>query len=110
MISVRTLEEFQQQVREEPALLYYISHESCNVCKVLKPKIIALLSEHFPKMNMYYIDAKQTPEISAQLSVFAVPTIIVYFDRKEFFRFSRNISLAELEEKLQKTYNLMFDS
>jgi len=91
------------------ALLVYFSHEHCNVCKVLKPKIQALLMRRYPKIKMLYCDTINQPEIAAQHAVFAVPTILVWFQGKETFRFSRNIGLTEFEEAIARPYVLLFE-
>ena len=67
------------------------------------------LDENFPKLKMTYIDVEQEKELAAQLTIFAVPTIIIYFDGKEFLRYSRNINFDELHQSLERMYNLYFD-
>jgi len=101
-------EDFKRKQTNDPAALFYFSHDACNVCKVLKPKISMLLEEKFPRINMYYIDIYKNPEISGQQSIFAVPTLMAYFDGKEFIRKSRNIGVSELEDLIQKPYALLF--
>jgi thiol-disulfide isomerase/thioredoxin len=78
------------------------------VCKVLKPKIYELLQNEFPKIKFRYIDVKKTPEISAQNNIFTVPTILIYFEGKEFVRRSRNIGITELKNLIERPYKLMF--
>ena len=107
--NINTLEEFQNTIQNNQAVLVYFSHEKCNVCKVLKPKILDMLTEYFPKIKMYYSDTELFPEIAAQNSIFTVPTIIIYLDNKEFIRKSRNIGIDELGKDLERPYNLMFN-
>ncbi|GAO28180.1 thioredoxin family protein [Geofilum rubicundum] len=109
MENVASTERFEAIIRQEAAVLAYFSHEQCNVCKVLKPKVEALLADQFPKIKALYCDTKNAPEIAASQSVFAVPTIIVWFEGKETYRFSRNIGLQELEGALSRPYHLFFD-
>ncbi len=91
-----------------PASLFYFSHDDCNVCKVLKPKVFELLQEKCPKIPMYYVNIHKIPEISGQRSIFAVPTILVYLDGQEIIRKSRNIGLAELDDLIAKPYSIFF--
>jgi thioredoxin 1 len=109
MKDIRSTEEFEALIGKEPALLAYFSHDQCNVCKVLKPKVEELLAEKFPKIKPIYCNTKSAPEIAAAQSVFAVPTIIVWFEGKETYRFSRNVGLQELEAALSRPYALFFD-
>ena len=106
--SVESLETLEATIKEDAAVLLYISHDACNVCKVLKPEIATLFDTNFPQVQQYYIDSKNQAEIAAQYSVFAVPTVIIYLDGKEFFRESRNISLTQLKEKVARPYELFF--
>jgi len=99
---------FQDICQNEAASLFYFSHDECNVCKVLKPKVYDLLTKKFPEIKMYYVNIHKTPEISGQNSIFTVPTIIVYMDKREIFRRSRNIGLGELESLISKPYNIFF--
>ena len=100
--------ELESELDKEGAVLVYFSHEQCNVCKVLKPKVANLLEESFPKMEIFYADTVKTPEIAAQNSVFTVPTIICYFGGKETFRKSRNIGIDELGNQIDRPYNMIF--
>lgn len=107
--SIQSLEEFNQQIAQLPGTLFYFSHEKCNVCKVLKPKIHDLLISEFPQIEMFYCDTVLYPEIAGQKSIFTVPTILVFFDGKEFLRKSRNIGISELKNELHRPYSIFFD-
>jgi thioredoxin 1 len=107
--SIHNYEEYQSLIHQEKAILVYFSHDQCNVCKVLRPKIANLLSDEFPKMNMYYVDTVELPLISGQERIFAVPTLIVFFEGKEYIRKSRNIGLDELRREIERPYHLMFE-
>lgn len=100
--------QFEALKAEEEALLLYFSHEECNVCKVLKPKIDELLTAQFPAIKMVYINTKKFPQIAGQERIFTVPTLSVIFDGKEYLRKSRNVSLQALAEELERPYSLFF--
>ncbi len=109
MLNVENFEQYKEIIEKNDAVLFYFSHEKCNVCKVLKPKIKELLDEEFPKMSIFYCDTVKTPEIAAQNSIFAVPTILVYFAGKESLRKSRNIGIGELRDELQRPYSILLN-
>jgi thioredoxin 1 len=109
MNTIQSIDHFQEVIKEKAAVLVYFSHEQCSVCKVLKPKIKALLEEKFPKMEMYYNDTVNQAEVAAQNRVFAVPTVLVFFDGRETYRFSRNIGLGELEQSIERPYSMIFE-
>ncbi|MCP3929309.1 MAG: thioredoxin family protein [Bacteroidetes bacterium] len=104
-----TIEEFQNKISTTEAAVVYFSHESCNVCKVLKPKVGKLLSEKFPKMKLFFSDTQKLPEIAGQNRIFSVPTLLIFFDGKETFRFSRSISIQEIEMRIRRPYTLFFE-
>jgi len=106
---IKSLAEFNQKISELPGALFYFSHEKCNVCKVLKPKIHDLFKSEFQKIHMFYCDTVLYPEIAGQNSIFTVPTILVFFDGKEFLRKSRNIGIDELKMELVRPYTIFFD-
>ena len=106
--NIRDLDEFNAQKAGNSLMLVYFSHEGCNVCKVLKPKIEEIVKNTFQRLELFYVDTLQQPELAGQNSVFAVPTIILFSDGKESHRFSRNFGLDELLEKLERFYSLAF--
>lgn len=109
MIDIKSQVEFEEFIKNSEAALIYFSTPQCNVCKVLKPKVQELLNDKFPKIKMAYVDCEFLKEVSAQNRIFAVPTILVFLDGKEFIRKSRNISIAEFSEELQRPYELYFN-
>ena len=108
MLHLESVEELDQLITNENFVLLYISTPTCNVCKVLLPKIDNLLKK-FPNIKSRYIDATKFPELQGRFLVFAVPTIIGFITSKETFRESRNISLEVLEEKIDRYYSLIFE-
>jgi len=105
---INSFDEFNTIILKEKAVLIYFSNNTCSVCKVLKPKIHELLNTYFPLIQMYYCDTTEKPEIAAQNSIFTVPTILIFFDSKEFIRKSRNIGISELQKEIERPYLLMF--
>jgi len=104
---ITSFEEF-EKLKKEAALLAYFSTEACNVCKVLKPKVVHLLETHFPEMKMAYIKSDVLPDVAGQNQIFAAPTILVFFDGREYIRKSRNIGIGELQEAIARLYQMMF--
>lgn len=47
--SIETLLEFQQLILQNKAISFYLSTPECNVCKVLKPKVIQMVQNDFPQ-------------------------------------------------------------
>ena len=106
-ISIKTFSEFQSIIIKHQAVCIYLSTPDCSVCKVLKPKVIEMLKDVFPKIHFCYVDLSEAKEIRGQLSVFSVPTILVYFEGKETIRTSRNVHLEELREQIERYYKMI---
>ncbi|MGW8314206.1 MAG: thioredoxin family protein [Bacteroidales bacterium] len=106
---IETPERLNKLLENKEGLLLYFSNDGCNVCKVLKPKVREMLEEQYPKMHMGYVDTERSPLLSGQHRVFTIPTILLFFMGKEQHRFSRNISLYQLEEAIAKPYGMIFE-
>ncbi len=106
--SIKIFSEFQSYILEYQAVCFYLSTPECNVCKVLKPKVLEMVENDFPKINFCYVDLNAAKEISGQLSIFSVPTILIYFEGKETIRVSRNVHLEELREQIERYYKMIF--
>jgi len=101
------LEEIQNIIKSEVGVLLYFSGENCNVCHALRPKFKELFDKEFPKIKQIYLDAHENPQISANFQVFSVPTMLVFLDGKEFIREGRAVSMHQLQQKLQRPYEIM---
>jgi thioredoxin-like negative regulator of GroEL len=102
-----TKEYINSLLKDEVGVILYFSTKTCNVCKVLKPKIEEKFKDNFPDIKMEHIDCEKYPEISANYSVFSVPTILVFLQGKEFVREGRNVSVDILVDKIRRPYNIM---
>ena len=109
MKNIKSIQEIDTLVEENLGVLAYFSHERCNVCKTLKPKLSEYFFQHFPKMEQIYIDIEKLPEVAAQHSIFTVPVVIVFFEGKETCRKARAFGIQELAELVNRPYSLMFD-
>ncbi len=98
-------DEFHAAKREHPLMLAYLSTPTCNVCKVLRPKVEALLDER--GVPGVYVDTTALPAVAGQLLVFAVPTIVLFAQGRELGRLSRHLSMAQLEAELARAQRLL---
>jgi thioredoxin 1 len=109
MNELTNTEEIQNLIAEKPAVVFYFYNDSCQPCVALRPKILELIDEKFPKMELYFINSAKNPEVNGQFNIFASPVILVFFDRKEYIRKSKYVSIPEIEKEIQRYYQLMFD-
>jgi thioredoxin 1 len=102
------IQDIEKLTSEKIAVLLYFYNDNCAPCKVLRPKVQAMAVTDFPEIEFRLINAEQFPATSAQFGVFASPTILAFFEGKEYIRESKNISISELHDKIERIYNMIF--
>ncbi|MFA5216151.1 thioredoxin family protein [Sulfuricurvum sp.] len=107
---MQTLETIQQTLDQNDAVMLYFSAPTCNVCHALKPKLVEAIITEFPIFMMESIDISEIPEIASHFSVFTIPTVLIFFQGREFLRKSRHMSVGEVVEDIRRPYNLMVES
>jgi len=101
------IENLQQTINENLAVMVYFSAPTCNVCHSLKPKLMQAMENNFDKFEIVSIDTSVEVETSAQHNVFAIPTVLVFLDGKEFLRKSRHMSVEEVIKEIKRPYEIM---
>ncbi|MCX6075736.1 MAG: thioredoxin family protein [Campylobacterales bacterium] len=104
---MRNIEEIQLIVKENPAVMLYFSAPTCNVCHALKPKLLEAIGKNFEKFKIISIDISTSQEIAAYFSVFAIPTVLIFLDGREFLRKSRYMSVDEVIREIKRPYEIM---
>jgi len=94
-------------IESESAVAVYFSTPNCGVCHALLPKVEALFSEKFPLIKFVQIQIDKSPGISGEYGVFSAPTLLVFFETKEFLRKVRLMGIRELQEKIERPYNML---
>jgi thioredoxin-like negative regulator of GroEL len=107
MNQVNNLQTLNERINTGNPVLVYFSGENCSVCHDLKPKIDESIKKEFPLFELYEVKADISKELARHFTVFSIPTILVYFDKKEFFRKGRNLSVSLFIQELKRPYNLM---
>jgi thiol-disulfide isomerase/thioredoxin len=105
---IKNLEELQQVIADKPAVIAYFYNDNCAPCLSLRPKIIELVDEHFPKIELHFVNS-EIREIPAHYGVYDNPTLLIFFDRKEYIRESKYVSVAKLHGDIERYYNLIFN-
>jgi thioredoxin-like negative regulator of GroEL len=104
----QTLEEANEFIRENPAVLVFFSDESCNVGDALSPKLQKMLTDEFPEMKFLEINVQLLPEARGYYNVFVIPTVLGYFDGRETIRQARHIGIPKLSKDIDRVYNILF--
>jgi thioredoxin-like negative regulator of GroEL len=102
-----TLESINETISHNLAVMLYFSAPTCNVCHALKPKLVDAIEKNFSTFEIVSIDISQTPEIASHFSVFAIPTLLIFLDGKEFLRKSRHMSVDEVIAAIKRPYDIM---
>jgi len=104
---MNTIEHIEQMLKEKLAVALYFSAPTCNVCHALKPKLLNAFEENFSELEVISIDISTDAEVASHFGVFAIPTLLVYLDSKEFLRKSRHMSVAEVVSEIKRPYDIM---
>lgn len=104
---MKTVDEIERIIHENPAVMLYFSAPTCNVCHALKPKLFEAIESHFEKFVIASVDVSLSQDVAAHFNVFAIPTILILLEGKEFFRKSRNMSVNEVIREIQRPYEIM---
>ncbi|WP_434637482.1 thioredoxin family protein [Sulfurimonas sp. NW7] len=104
---MNTIENIEKTIQENPAVMLYFSAPTCNVCHALKPKLLEAIDRNFKEFTIVTVDISVEQEIAAHFSVFAIPTILVFLDGREFLRKSRHMSVDEVIREIRRPYEIM---
>ena len=105
---MQNIESINSIIKENPAVMLYFSAPTCNVCHALKPKLLEAINENFDTFEIVSIDVSTDADIAASFSVFAIPTVLVFLDGKEFLRKSRHMSVGDVINEIKRPYEIMF--
>jgi thioredoxin-like negative regulator of GroEL len=100
------IQELQNQISQNQAILIYFYNDNCAPCKVLRPKVQHLVETTFPLISFSLINSETFPVTASTFGVFASPVILLFIEGKEYLRESKNISISELNQKLDRIYKM----
>jgi len=83
--------------------------KNCNVCHVIKPQVIVLIEEQYPKIKMVYVDCHETTDVCSQNGVLSLPTLQVFFTGQRFIEEVRTFSLHKVMQDIKRPYSMIFD-
>lgn len=104
---MQRVEDIKKITEENRAVMLYFSAPSCNVCHALKPKLVSAIESNFSEFKIINIDVSIEQEIAASFSVFAIPTVLIFLDGREFLRKSRHMSVDEVIREIARPYDIM---
>jgi len=84
----------------------YVSRPECSVCHAILPKLQELLM-HYPHIQLGHINANQIEAIASRFMIFAVPTMLLMVEQKEYLRADRFVRMDRLNEQIEQIYNVI---
>ncbi len=96
-------------ISNSKAILVYFKNDACAPCLALRPKVAELIENAFPEMKMLVVDTVQSPELAGAFNVFSNPSLLVFFEGREYLRKSKYISIPELESEIKRLYDMVFE-
>lgn len=106
VIEINASEDLNNLINRSENLLIYFYNDACAPCLSLRPKVREMIHEKFPRMDIAYVNGQKFPDLVGEFSAFGFPVLIFYFEGKEFLRYSKYVSISELEESIGRIYYL----
>lgn len=106
---IESIEQVEQTLQSTSAVLLYFYNDTCAPCMSLRPKVVELLCERFPKMRIHFVNSVNNPETAAHYNSFSNPTLIIFFEGKEHTRMSKYVAIPQLADYIKKPYFLLFE-
>jgi len=100
--------ELRGKVNQSKGIVLYFKNDHCPPCIALRPKVENLITRHFPKMDFEIVDTVLNPQLSNEFKVFANPTILIFFEGKEYIRKSKYISIQSLKNDIERLYEMAY--
>ena len=104
---MQALSNIKKTIEENIAVIVYFSAATCNVCHALKPKLLEAINENFREFKVESVDISIEEDIAPHFGVFAIPTVLIFLDGKEFLRKSRHMSVGEVIGEIKRPYEIM---
>lgn len=95
MQAITTAEDL-QLLRSHPALLVLHGGAHCGVCQAIRPRIEALMAEHFAAITLAHVDCAAAPALCAQEGVFSLPVLRFYMHGQLALEYARSFGLQQV--------------
>lgn len=100
-----TIEMAEDFLKNHELSFLFVSRPDCSICHAVLPKLRNLLDD-YPLIHLGHIDASKVEEVAEKFLIFTVPIMILIIDGKEYIREDRFVRFEQLEEKLDKIYEM----
>ena len=97
------------ELKRGAPILMLFGGPDCGVCQVLKPKIMKMIENRFPRISAYYIDCAESPEICAQHRVFSLPVVKVYIEDRLITDLKGSFGIHQLMSRIERSYDFWIE-
>ena len=104
-----TNQQISELIATEAAVIIYFYSDNCAPCLSLRPKVQQLVDESFPEIKLAFVNSEKHPSLPAEYSIFSNPTLLLFFDGREYRRESKYISIPQLSEAIERPYSMIFE-
>ncbi len=108
MQAITTAEDL-QPLSSHPALLVLWGGAHCGVCQAIRPRLEALMAEHFAAAALAYVDCADAPALCAQEGVFSLPVLSLYVQAQLALEYARSFSLQQVLGDIERVLALAAD-
>ena len=109
MQTITTAEDL-QPLSSHPALLVLWGGAHCGVCQAIRPRLEALMAEHFAAAALAYVDCADAPALCAQEGVFSLPVLRFYVHGQLALEYARSFSLQQVLGDMERVLALSGNS
>ena len=93
----------------QPALLVLWGGTHCGVCQAIRPRLEALMAEHFAAAALAYVDCADAPALCAQEGVFSLPVLRFYVHGQLALEYARSFGLQQVLADVERVLALAAD-
>ena len=93
-------DKFQNLINSEIPVLLDFYADWCGPCQAMKPILVELKEKMGDRALIVKIDTEKNQELSAQLQIRSIPTLMIYHKGEQKWRHSGVVSTDQLEELL----------
>ena len=109
MKELTKLEDVKDLIASQESVILYFYSDKCAPCVSLRPKVINLVEQNFPKIQTVFVNSEHHTDIPAHYGIFANPGILLFIEGREYLRKSKYISESELRQDVGRLYAMAFE-
>ncbi|SMF89746.1 hypothetical protein SAMN05661091_4762 [Paenibacillus uliginis N3/975] len=106
MRQMKSLNEINQVIENEPLVLLIIKTGQCGVCESVEAKV-SLMLESRPDMTGVYVYMEDAPDVASAYLALSAPMVLLFYEGKEVDRIARFVRFDELDHVLSQYEELL---